>query len=144
MTMTKLCALRHIGNWRYLPCIHNLGSRWRQWFASCLDLFTPWARAPRTHLIVGWVTSKAHLDVSEKSINLFSLLEVEPWNVKPVTTSLYRLRYPGAKIFVAGFVLMLNKMENRKVKWIDWPLLTVGIAKRIVLSYEEALGLSAC
>jgi hypothetical protein len=28
-------------------------------------------------------------------------------------------------------------MENREVKLIDRPLLTVGIAKRIVLSYEK-------
>ena len=75
----------------------------------------------------------ADMDISEKS--LLSLAEIEPRIVETVARSLCQLSRPGCQNFVTDYVLMSSLLGNRKVKLIDRPLRTVGIEKRIVLSY---------
>jgi hypothetical protein len=71
-----------------------------EWSVSRPDRFNPGERDLGTHLIGGWVGPRAGLDDMKKK-EFFTLpgLELRPLGRPARSHSLYRLRYPGSRLF---------------------------------------------
>jgi hypothetical protein len=85
-----------------------------EWSASRLGRLTPEERAPRTHLIGGWMGPTAGLDDMEKR-KLLTLpgLDLRPLGCPGHSQSFYRLRYPGSRIMLCICVILLHDPRIR-------------------------------
>jgi hypothetical protein len=89
---------RHVGNEGIAPRIPNLGSRWILMVASLLSLFISRQLSPGAHLVEGYVTTWAHLDIRTRQF-IMLLLEHSPNSsvVQPVVQSLHQQTTHGTE-----------------------------------------------